>query len=101
MNTIRGRLIMILLLTQVVLIPPLLYAITVMVEHTMSDIFIDDARSYGQVFAAELSSEDLRDEPHEVVDLLDARSAISGMILLSAKTRIRSITCRCRSRAPI
>ena len=72
MNTIRGRLILILLLTQAVLIPPLLYAITATVEHAMSDIFVDDARSYGQVFAAELSVPDVLNETQRIVDLLDA-----------------------------
>ena len=72
MNTIRGRLVLILLLTQAVLIPPLLYAITATVERAMSDIFVDDARSYGQVFAAELSVPEVLNETQRVVDLLDA-----------------------------
>ena len=72
MNTIRGRLILILLLTQAVLIPPLLYTITWLVEHAMSDIFVDDARSYSQVFAAELSSKGDLGDLDQVVDFLDA-----------------------------
>lgn len=92
MNTIRGRLILILLLTQAVLVPPLLYAISRMVEHAMSDIFVDDARSYGQVFAAELSSADVLSESRRVIDLLDAAILGGHCIYASLETRGETIT---------
>ena len=90
MNTIRGRLILILLLTKAVLIPPLLYAISLTVEHAMSDIFVDDARSYGQVFATELSSVNVLSEPHRVVEFLDA--AILGGHCIYAALKIQGET---------
>ncbi len=76
MNTIRGRLITILLVTQAALVLPLLYMISRTVEFTMSDAFIDDARSYAHVFAAGFASPDVLADPRAVVDLLD--TAILG-----------------------
>lgn len=92
MSTIRGRLILILLLTQAVLVPPLLFAITRMVEHAMSDIFIDDARSYGQVFAAEFASADVLDHPAMVVDLLDAAILGGHCIYASLQSHGTTVT---------
>jgi len=71
MTTIRGRLILILLLTQAALAPPVLFAISYAVEKAMSDAFVDDARAYGQVFAAELSSAEILDSDEAVLEHLD------------------------------
>jgi signal transduction histidine kinase len=76
MNTIRGRLVLILLLTQAVLAPPVLFAISFVVERAMSELFVDDARAYGQVFAAELMSAQTLGDRDAVLEQLD--TAILG-----------------------
>ena len=71
MNTIRGRLILILVVAQAVLMPPLLYMIDRTIERTMGDVFVDDARTYGQVFAGDLSSTEVLADPDAIVHILD------------------------------
>ena len=71
MNTIRGRLILILVVAQAVLMPPLLFMIDRTIERTMGDVFVDDARTYGQVFAGDLSSTEVLADPDAIVHILD------------------------------
>ena len=71
MNTIQGRLVLMLLLIQAVLMPLLFYVINDAVERTMTDAFVDDARQSGQVIADAFAGLDTNSTGGEIVDLLD------------------------------
>ena len=49
LNTIPGRLVVMLLLIHALLMPPLFYAISSTVESTMKDIFVDSLRQHANV----------------------------------------------------
>jgi signal transduction histidine kinase len=70
-NTVRGRLLLLLFAVQAVLMPFLFYAIYGAVKETMTDQFVDDVRSYAQVIASRFVG--LRGErlDHDIVDILD------------------------------
>ena len=50
LNTIPGRLVLMLLLIHALLMPPLFYVISSTVERTMKDSFVDNVRTLAQIF---------------------------------------------------
>ncbi len=70
-NTIQGRLVLMLLLIQAVLMPPLFFVIDKAVERTMTDAFVDDARLSAQLIADGFASLDATSPDSDVIDLLD------------------------------
>ena len=70
-NTIQGRLVLMLLLIQAVLMPPLFLVIDKAVERTMTDAFVDDARLSGQLIADGFAGLDATSPDSDVIDLLD------------------------------
>ena len=50
LNTIPGRLVLMLLLIHALLMPPLFYVISSTVERTMKDSFVDNVRNLAQIF---------------------------------------------------
>ena len=72
LKTVRGRMVLMVLFIQAVLIPPLFLVLDRVVERTMTDNFVDDVRTYSQVFANEFIT---IADPHDresALELLDA-----------------------------
>ena len=72
LNTVQGRLVLMVLVIQAVLMPPLFYIVDRSVYHTMTNNFIDDVRLYSQVFVHELSTLTDLGNSETAIDLLDA-----------------------------
>lgn len=77
MNTIPGRLVLMLLLIHVLLMPPLFYAISNTVERTMKDVFIDNVRNFAQIFGDRLERLDPGVTEQRMIELLDS-AMLSG-----------------------
>ena len=77
LNTIPGRLVLMLLLIHVLLMPPLFYAISSTVERTMKDVFIDNVRNFAQIFVDRLERLDPGVAEERIVEFLDS-SMLSG-----------------------
>jgi signal transduction histidine kinase len=75
LNTLSGRMVLVLLLIHAVLLPALFYSVTVVVENSQKDAFVDGTRIYARVFADILES-DTPNSDAEMVRYLD--SAILG-----------------------
>ncbi len=76
MNTVGGRLIVMLLLIHAVLMPLLYVALSRVIENSLATAFVDDTRIYGRVFADNLESLDPDTSRSQIVTLLD--SALLG-----------------------
>ena len=72
LNTIPGRLVVMLLLIHVLLMPPLFYAISNTVERTMKDVFIDNVRNFAQIFVDRLEKLDPGVSEQRMVEFLDS-----------------------------
>ena len=72
LNTVRSRLVLMVLLIQAALIPPLLLVLDRVVRHTMTDNFVDDVRLYSQVFVDEFEVVADPNDRESVIRLLDA-----------------------------
>ncbi|NCF25356.1 MAG: hypothetical protein GWP60_12535 [Gammaproteobacteria bacterium] len=77
LNTIPGRLVMMLLLIHALLMPPLFYAISGTVESTMKDIFIDKLRNVAQIFVDRFDTLEPEASEQRIVELLDS-AILSG-----------------------
>lgn len=77
LNTIPGRLVVMLLLIHALLMPPLFYAISGTVESTMKDIFVDKLRNVAQIFADRFDSLEPDASEQRIVELLDS-AILSG-----------------------
>jgi signal transduction histidine kinase len=77
LNTIPGRLLLMLLLIHAVLMPPLFYVISSTTERTMKDIFIDDVRNFAQIFVDRLETLEPGATEQRFVELLDS-AILSG-----------------------
>ena len=77
LNTIPGRLVVMLLLIHALLMPPLFYAISGTVESTMEDVFIDKLRNVAQIFVDRLDTLEPEVSEQRVVELLDS-AILSG-----------------------
>jgi signal transduction histidine kinase len=77
LNTIPGRLVLMLLLIHVLLMPPLFYAISNTVERTMKDVFIDNVRNFAQIFGDRLERLDPGVTEQRMIELLDS-AMLSG-----------------------
>lgn len=77
LNTIPGRLLLMLLLIHAVLMPPLYYAISSTVERTTKDIFIDDVRNFAQIFVDRFERLEPDATGQRIVELLDS-AILSG-----------------------
>jgi signal transduction histidine kinase len=77
LNTIPGRLVVMLLLIHVLLMPPLFYAISGTVESTMKDVFIDKLRNVAQIFVDRLDTLGPDAPEQRIVELLDS-AILSG-----------------------
>ena len=71
-NTVQGRLVLMVLLIQAFLMPPLFLVVDRMVHRTMTDNFVDDVRLYSQVFVNEFPMLVDPNNEQTIVDLLDA-----------------------------
>ncbi len=77
LNTIPGRLVVMLLLIHVLLMPPLFYAISSTVESTMKDSFIDKLRNVAQIFVDRFDTLEPGASEQRIVELLDS-AILSG-----------------------
>jgi signal transduction histidine kinase len=77
LNTIPGRLVVMLLLIHVLLMPPLFYAISGTVESTMKDIFIDKLRNVAQIFVDRFDTLGPDASEQRIVEILDS-AILSG-----------------------
>jgi signal transduction histidine kinase len=77
LNTIPGRLVVMLLLINVLLMPPLFYAISGTVESTMKDVFIDKLRNVAQIFVDRFDTLGPDATEQRIVELLDS-AILSG-----------------------
>ena len=77
LNTIPGRLVVMLLLIHALLMPPLFYAINSTVEDTMKDIFIDKLRNVAQIFVDRFDTLESDASEQRIVELLDS-AILSG-----------------------
>jgi signal transduction histidine kinase len=77
LNTIPGRLVVMLLLIHVLLMPPLFYAISGTVESTMKDVFIDKLRNVAQIFVDRFDTLGPDASEQRIVELLDS-AILSG-----------------------
>ena len=77
LNTIPGRLVLMLLLIHALLMPPLFYVISTAVERTMKDIFIDNVRNIAQIFADRIEGLDPDAAEQSIVEFLDS-AILSG-----------------------
>ncbi len=77
LNTIPGRLVVMLLLIHALLMPPLFYAISGTVESTMKDIFIDRLRNVAQIFVDRFDTLEPEATEQRIVELLDS-AILSG-----------------------
>ena len=77
LNTIPGRLLLMLLLIHAVLMPPLFYVISNTVEGTTKDIFIDDVRNFAQIFVDRIERLEPDATEQRIVELLDS-AILSG-----------------------
>ena len=71
-NTIQGRLVLMVLAIQALLLPPLFFIVDRAVYRTITNTFIDDVRLYSQVFVTEFSTLADADNAEQTVNLLDA-----------------------------
>jgi signal transduction histidine kinase len=76
LNTVAGRLVLMLLLIHAVLMPVLFLALETAVARTLTNAFLDDARHYARVIADGLETVDFDSGTATVVEYLD--SAILG-----------------------
>jgi signal transduction histidine kinase len=77
LNTIPGRLVVMLLLIHALLMPPLFYAINSTVESTMKDIFVDKLRNVAQIFVDSFGTLEPDASEQSIVELLDS-AILSG-----------------------
>ena len=77
LNTIPGRLVLMLLLIHALLMPPLFYVISTTVERTMKDMFIDNVRNIAQIFADRIEGLEPGTSEQSIVDFLDS-AILSG-----------------------
>ena len=77
LNTIPGRLLLMLLLIHAVLMPPLFYVISNTVEGTTKDIFVDDVRNFAQIFVDRIERLEPDATEQRIVELLDS-AILSG-----------------------
>ena len=77
LNTIPGRLVVMLLLIHALLMPPLFYAISGTVESTMKDSFIDKLRNVAQIFVDRFDTLEPNASEQRIVELLDS-AILSG-----------------------
>ncbi len=77
LNTIAGRLVLMLLLIHALLMPPLFYVISNTVERTMEDIFIDNVRNIAQIFADRIEKLEPGASEQGLVEFLDS-AILSG-----------------------
>jgi signal transduction histidine kinase len=77
LNTIAGRLVLMLLLIHALLMPPLFYVISNTVERTMQDIFIDNVRNIAQIFADRIERVEPGASEKSLVEFLDS-AILSG-----------------------
>ncbi|MEJ2273433.1 MAG: ATP-binding protein [Woeseiaceae bacterium] len=71
LNTVRSRLVLMVLVIQAVLIPPLYLVLDRVITHTVTDNFIDDVRVYSQVFATEFATLAEAGDTEAALELLD------------------------------
>ncbi len=83
LNTIPGRLVLMLLLIHALLMPPLFYVISSTVERTMKDIFIDNVRNIAQIFADRIETLEPGTSEQGLVEFLDS-AILSGQGLYAA-----------------
>ena len=77
LNTIPGRLVLMLLLIHVLLMPPLFYVISNTVERTVKDIFIDNVRNVAQIFADRIERLETGASEQSLIEFLDS-AILSG-----------------------
>jgi signal transduction histidine kinase len=77
LNTIPGRLVVMLLLIHALLMPPLFYVISNTVERTMKDIFIDHVRNIAQIFADRIERLEPDASEQSISEFLDS-AILSG-----------------------
>ncbi|MDH3864830.1 MAG: ATP-binding protein [Gammaproteobacteria bacterium] len=77
LNTIPGRLVLMLLLIHALLMPPLFYVISSTVERTMKDSFIDNVRNFAQVFVDRFDRLEADVTEQRIIELLDS-AMLSG-----------------------
>ena len=75
-NSVAGRLVLMLLLIHAVLMPLLFFTLERVIENNLTNAFVDDVRIYSRVFADNLETLDPDSSQPEIVALLD--SAILG-----------------------
>jgi signal transduction histidine kinase len=94
LNTIQGRLVVMVLVIQALLMPPLFLVVDRTVYRTMTNNFIDDVRSYSQVFVSEFSMLEDTENGQEAIELLDAAmlGGHSSYAALQVGDQIRSST---------
>jgi signal transduction histidine kinase len=76
LNTLAGRMVLVLLLIHAVLLPALFYGVVLVVENSQTDAFIDDSRIYARIIADTLESEAPRSNV-EIIRQLDS-AILSG-----------------------
>jgi signal transduction histidine kinase len=76
LNTIPGRLVVMLLLIHALLMPPLFYVISTTAERTMKDMFIDNVRNIALIFADRIEGLEPETSEQSIVEFLD--SALLG-----------------------
>ncbi len=77
LNTIPGRLVLMLLLIHALLMPPLFYVISTAVERTMKDMFIDNVRNVAQIFVDRIEGLAPETPEQSIVEFLDS-AILSG-----------------------
>jgi signal transduction histidine kinase len=77
LNTIPGRLVLMLLLIHLLLMPPLFYVISNTVERTVKDIFIDNVRNVAQIFADRIERLETGASEQSLIEFLDS-AILSG-----------------------
>jgi signal transduction histidine kinase len=70
-NTVQGRLVLMVLVIQALLMPPLFFVVDRTVYRTMTNNFVDDVRAYSQVFVSEFSALADPENAQEAIELLD------------------------------
>jgi signal transduction histidine kinase len=90
LNTIPGRLVLMLLLIHALLMPPLFYVISTAVERTMKDIFIDNVRNIAQIFADRIERLEAGASEQSIIEFLDSA-------ILSGQGRYAAIDIRGRT----
>ena len=71
-DTVRGRLVLMVLVVQALLLPPLFLVLDRAVERTMTNYFVDEVRAISEVIADEFSALGELESPEVIVNLLDA-----------------------------